>query len=47
MSQNALEHIPDNNQSSWGRMVANNGRVARFVLDLGNGNLIHTFVIWA
>ena len=47
MAQQAFEHRPDNNQSSWGRMVSNNGRVARFVLDLGNGNLIHTFVIWA
>jgi hypothetical protein len=47
MPQNALEHVPDQAQSSWGRMISNNGRVARFLLDLGNGNLIHTFVIWA
>ena len=37
----------DNSQASWGQLVATNGRVARFVLDLGNGNFVITHVLWA
>jgi hypothetical protein len=47
LPQQAIDHLPDNDQGSWGRMVASNGRVARFVLDLGNGNFVVTHVIWA
>jgi hypothetical protein len=43
----AFSHLPDNSQASWGLLIASNGRIARYVLDLGNGNLIFTFVIWA
>jgi hypothetical protein len=43
----AIDHIPGNDPGEWGQLVASNGRVARFVLDLGNGNRIITFVIWA
>jgi hypothetical protein len=38
---------PGNDQASWGRLVSANGRLALFELDLGNGNLVYTFVIWA
>jgi hypothetical protein len=36
-------------ESSWGRLVASSdgGRAQTFVLDLGAGNLVVTFVIWA
>jgi hypothetical protein len=47
MPPQAALHVPDNDQRSWGRLVASNGRVAHFVLDLGGGNQIHTFVIFA
>jgi hypothetical protein len=35
-------------ESSWGRLVASSdgGRAQTFVLDLGAGNLVVTFVIW-
>jgi hypothetical protein len=31
----------------WGRLVRGNARGALFDLDLGNGNHIFTFVLWA
>ncbi len=31
----------------WGRQLRSNGRVALFDADLGNGNHVFTFVIWA
>jgi hypothetical protein len=43
----AAGFVPDRAQASWGRLVSSNGRLARYVLDFGNGNLIYTFVIWA
>jgi hypothetical protein len=43
----ALAHIPGNSQATWGRMVASYGKLAVFVLDLGNGNLVVTHVLWA
>jgi hypothetical protein len=43
----AIEHMPDNDPGSWGRLISTNGRLARYVRDLGNGNLIFTFVILA
>jgi hypothetical protein len=36
-----------NDQRAWGQLVAANGRLARYELDLGNGNFVYTFVIWA
>ena len=33
------------NRSEWGRQLKNNGRVAVFERDLGNGKKLHTFVI--
>lgn len=35
------------NQSEWGREVRNNGNVAVYARDLGSGNKLFTFVIWA
>lgn len=34
------------NRSEWGRQLKNNGHVAVFERDLGNGRKLHTFVIW-
>jgi len=31
----------------WGRMIRDNGRSSLFVRDLGNGQLVFSFVIWA
>ncbi len=38
-----------NDASEWGRLVrsTNEGRTALFERDLGNGNKLFTFVIWA
>ncbi|MGI9068060.1 MAG: hypothetical protein ACR2HX_16860 [Pyrinomonadaceae bacterium] len=38
-----------NDSSEWGRLVrtTNNGRTSLFERDLGNGNKMFTFVIWA
>ncbi len=35
------------NQSDWGRSIRDNGYVALFERDLGLGNRLFTFVIWA
>lgn len=35
------------NRSEWGRQLKNNGYVAVFERDLGNGKKLHTFVIWS
>ncbi|HLE49059.1 MAG TPA: hypothetical protein VI819_03455 [Patescibacteria group bacterium] len=35
------------NQSEWGRSIRDNGNVALFERDLGLGNKLFTFVIWA
>ena len=43
----AIDQMPGNDPSSWGRLVAANGRIARYVLDLGNGGFVLTVVIWA
>lgn len=32
---------------AWGRMIRDNGRAALFVRDLGNGQVLFSFVIWA
>lgn len=34
-------------RSEWGRELKNNGHVALFERDLGNGNRLFTFTIWA
>ncbi len=39
--------LPVETRSQWGRMIRGNARGALFDLDLGNGNHIFTFVIWA
>jgi len=39
--------VPVETRSQWGRMIRGNARGALFDLDLGNGNHIFTFVIWA
>ena len=41
------DYTPGNDQSSWGRLVARHGRLAKYVLDLGNGNFVVTVVISA
>ena len=35
------------NRSDWGRELRNNGRVALYERDFGNGQKLFTFVIWA
>ena len=42
-----LDQIGADSPRQWGRMVRGNARGALFDLDLGNGNHIFTFVIWA
>jgi hypothetical protein len=36
-----------NNASEWGQLVRQNGRIAVYERDFGNGNRVITFVIWA
>jgi len=43
--QTALENL--DNQSEWGKMIRNNGKIAEFERQLFNGSKLHTFVIWA
>lgn len=45
----AAASVEADNASEWGRpdRVDRHGRVSRFERDLGNGNKIYTFVIWA
>jgi hypothetical protein len=43
----ALDQIQVDTPRQWGRLLRSNGRAALFDLDLGNGNHVFTFVIWA
>jgi hypothetical protein len=42
-----LNQFPGESPRQWGRLVRGNARGALFDLDLGNGNHVFTFVIWA
>lgn len=41
------QHGELNSQSDWGRAIKDNGKVALFERELGMGNKLVTFVIWA
>jgi hypothetical protein len=43
----ALSQVPMDSPGQWGQLVRSNGRVALYDLDLGFGNHIFTFVVWA
>jgi hypothetical protein len=43
----AFGQVDVDSPRQWGRMIRGNARAALFDLDLGNGNLVFTFVIWA
>ena len=43
----ALGHLDVDVPRQWGRLVRGNARGALFDLDLGDGNHVFTFVIWA
>lgn len=43
----AFAQVPVDVRAQWGRMIRGNARGAVFDRDLGNGNHIFTFVIWA
>jgi len=47
VSAAAIEGIQLQSPGEWGRLVRSNGRVALFDYNLGNGQHIFTFVIWA
>lgn len=35
------------NASDWGKLIKNNGKIAKYERQLSDGNSLHTFVIWA
>ena len=43
----AQVRVPMDSPGQWGQLVRSNGRVALYDLDLGFGNHIFTFVVWA
>ena len=43
----ADQRVPMDSPAQWGQLVKSNGRVALYDLDLGFGNHIFTFVVWA
>jgi hypothetical protein len=43
----ADQRVPMDSPGQWGQLVKSNGRVALYDLDLGFGNHIFTFVVWA
>lgn len=43
----ALVHVPVDSPGQWGRLVRSSGRLALYERDLGNGQIVFTFVIWA
>ena len=47
VSAAAIESIQLQSPGEWGRLVRANGRLALFDYNLGNGQHIFTFVIWA
>ena len=42
----AVGHV-GNDQASWGQLISRNGRIAKYVFDFGNGNMVFTLVILA
>ena len=43
--QTALENL--DNASEWGKLIKNNGKVAKYERQLSDGSKLHTFVVWA
>jgi hypothetical protein len=43
----ADQRVPMDSPGQWGQLVKSNGRVALYDLDLGFGNHVFTFVVWA
>lgn len=44
---NSILNSDFSNPSEWGQALKNNRSVALFVRDLGNGQKVYTFIIWA
>lgn len=47
ISQEILNGSDFGNRNEWGRELRNNGHVALYERDFGNGNKLVTFIIWA